>query len=192
MGPAATDEPGHDAANEPQTGVQRSLRQVVGAIDTFSRWTGYVACILVLPLMATVVSEITWRFLFGSSLFWTYELTYMIYGSLFMLGAAYTLSVGGHIRSDFLYNNFPVRMQGIIDSCAYLIFFFPTIFMLAWLGFDNAYGAWDSAERSIQSAWMPLLWPFKSMIPIGAALLLIQGVSETIRALYAATTGRKL
>lgn len=166
------------------------LRRVLDIIDTFTNWTGWLIAFLLLPLMFTVVAEVFGRYMMGRSLFWSYDVIYMLYGTLFMLGAAYTLLHKGHIRSDFIYVNLPVRWQGVIDTVAYVGFFFPVIFFLLWFGWDNYQDAVRLNERSIHSAWRPVLHPFRAVIPLAALLLLIQGVSETIKSVYAVITGR--
>jgi len=112
-------------------------------------------------------------------------MTYMLYGSLFMLGAAYTLLKKGHIRTDLLYNNWNPKRQGKIDAILYLVCFFPGMIFYLISGIDYASHSWATNEKSSNSPWMPIIYPFKTVIPITAALLLIQGVSEFIKSLHA-------
>jgi TRAP-type mannitol/chloroaromatic compound transport system permease small subunit len=183
---------GGTEAKETGTSWSETVLTVTGVIDRFTTRVGQVVCLLVIPLMGTVLAEIAFRLLVGKSLIWTYDMTYMLYGTFFMLGTAYTLAVGGHIRSDFLYLSFPVRVRGLIDSVAYVFFFFPVISALAWYGAENAYEAWSLGERTISSVWAPILWPFRAVVPVAAALLLIQAVSELIKSLYMLIKGRTL
>ncbi|MCP1673526.1 TRAP-type mannitol/chloroaromatic compound transport system permease small subunit [Natronocella acetinitrilica] len=188
MNEASTGRPASGAQQPPPT--PPILRRFLGAIDSFTDWTGWLIAFLLVPLMITVVAEVFGRYMMGRSLFWSYDVIYMLYGSLFMLGAAYTLLHKGHIRSDFIYVSLPVRWQGLIDTVAYVGFFFPVMFFLLWYGWDNFQDAVRLNERSIHSAWGPVLYPFRAVIPLAALMLLVQGLSETTKSLHALITGR--
>ena len=82
-----------------------------------------------------------------------------------------------------------MRTKGLVDAIAYLLFFFPGILLLLFASLDEAYYSWQIGERSEQTAWQPILYPFKAVVPLAAMLLLIQGVSELLKSLYAARTG---
>jgi TRAP-type mannitol/chloroaromatic compound transport system permease small subunit len=109
---------------------------------------------------------------------------------MFMLGAAYALRVGAHIRTDFFWERWSLRTRGVIDTVAYVVFFFPGIALFFWVGWDEAWYAYAISETSEQTPWRPLLWPLKATIPLAAALLLLQGLSELAKSLYAAVSGR--
>lgn len=158
-------------------------------IDRWTYWTGYVVAWLVIPLTFGLVYEVFSRYLFNRPTVWAYDVTYMLYGSLFMLGAAFTLYKGGHIRTDILYRTFSPRLQGIIDATLYLIFFFPGVIFFLIAGWDYAYRSWQTGELAAYSPWRPPIYPFKTVIPVAAALLLIQGISEFIKSIYAAWVG---
>jgi TRAP-type mannitol/chloroaromatic compound transport system permease small subunit len=132
------------------------------------------------------------RYLFNAPTLWAYDLSYMLYGALFMLGAHYTLLKGAHIRTDMLWEKFSTRTKGRIDSIAYIFFFFPAMILLFYACVDEAWLSWRMGELSEQTAWRPPLWPFKTVVPLTALLLLIQGVSELLKSLYAARTGEVL
>lgn len=169
-----------------------SVLRAVRAIDRFAEWTGIAFAWLMVPLLVAVVYEVVARYAFAAPTLWSFDLTYMLYGALFMLGAAYTLRVGAHIRTDFFYEKWSVRTRAAIDSVAYIAFFFPGITLFLWVGWDEAWYAYEIGETSEQTAWRPLLWPLKATIPLAAALLLLQGVSELAKSLYALRTGREL
>ena len=114
----------------------------------------------------------------------------MMYGAMFMLGAGYGLSKGIHIRADFLYRNWSERTQGTVDFFMYCILYFPGMAFLLYNGTDYAWGAWSKGERAMDTAWMPLLGPVRTAIPVGVFFLIIQGVSETLKSWYAMTRGR--
>ena len=100
---------------------------IIHVIDTISEWSGRLTAWLIIPLVAGLSYEVFARYLFDAPTVWAYDTTYMLYGSHFMLGAAYTLLKKGHIRTDIFYNNFSPRTQGMIDATLYLVFFFPGI-----------------------------------------------------------------
>jgi TRAP-type mannitol/chloroaromatic compound transport system permease small subunit len=116
----------------------------------------------------------------------------MLYGTIFMLGAAYALHKGAHIRTDFFFEKWSIRTKGIIDSTAYLVFFFPSIFTFLVVSWNEGWYAFTINELSEQTPWRPILWPYKMVVPLACLLLLIQGVSETIKSVWAARTGIEL
>jgi TRAP-type mannitol/chloroaromatic compound transport system permease small subunit len=156
------------------------------AIDSISDWTGRVFAWLIIPLVGGLSYEVFARYLFDAPTIWAYDATYMLYGSHFMLGAGYTLLKKGHIRTDIFYNNFSPRWQGTIDATLYLLFFFPGILYFLWAGAAEAIHSWRLLERSDASPWRPPLYPFKTVIPVAAFLLLLQGISEFLKSLHAA------
>jgi TRAP-type mannitol/chloroaromatic compound transport system permease small subunit len=170
----------------------RALVAVVRAIDGLAEWTGRLFSLLALPLVGALTYEVIARYAFNRPTIWAYDVTYMLYGTIFMLGAAYTLYKGGHIRTDIFYQNWSVRTRGMVDAVLYLLLFFPGIAMFFWMGLQEALHSWDIREVSDASPWRPPLYPLKAVIPISLALLMIQGVSEFLKAAYAAARGRPL
>jgi TRAP-type mannitol/chloroaromatic compound transport system permease small subunit len=114
----------------------------------------------------------------------------MLYGAMFMLGAAYALARGVHIRADFIYRNWSVRTQGRIDGALYLVLYFPALLIFAKVAFDYAAVAIARGERGMDTAWMPQLGPIKAALAAGVLLLLLQGIAELCKSWYAATRGR--
>lgn len=170
--------------------MPRWMAAVITRIDAFSHWVGRVVCWLLLPLCVAMVYEVIARKYFLAPTMWAYDISRMFYGALFMLGAGYALSRGVHIRADFLYRNWSARAQGTVDAVLYLAFYFPGLIVFMLTSIDYAWVAIERAERGMDTAWMPYTGPVKSALPVGALLLLIQGVSETLKSLYAARTGR--
>jgi TRAP-type mannitol/chloroaromatic compound transport system permease small subunit len=166
------------------------LTQTVRTIDRFAELCGVVVAWLMVPLMAAVVYEVVARYAFNAPTAWSFDVSYMLYGAMFMLGAAYALRIGAHIRTDFFWERWSLRTRGVIDTVAYVAFFFPGIALFFWVGWGEAWYAWEIAEVSEQTPWRPLLWPLKACIPLAAALLLLQGLSELTKSLYAALTGK--
>jgi TRAP-type mannitol/chloroaromatic compound transport system permease small subunit len=173
---------------EPSAG----LIQTVRIIDKFTDATGTWVAWLHLPLVFVVAWEVFARYGFNAPTIWSFDLTYMLYGTIFMLGCAYALHKGAHIRTDFFFEKWSVRTKGIIDASAYILFFFPGIFVFLLVGWNEGVYAWSINELSEQTPWRPILWPFKMVIPLACLLLLIQGVSETIKSVWAARFGIEL
>jgi TRAP-type mannitol/chloroaromatic compound transport system permease small subunit len=166
--------------------------RIVRAIDKFTDTTGTWIAWLNIPLVAVVAYEVFARYLFSAPTIWSFDLTYMLYGTIFMLGAAYALHKGAHIRTDFFFEKWSVRTRGVIDSTAYLVFFFPSLFLFLIVSGGEGWYAFEIGETSEQTPWRPILWPYKMVVPLTCLLLMIQGVSETIKSLYAARTGIEL
>jgi TRAP-type mannitol/chloroaromatic compound transport system permease small subunit len=168
------------------------LAAVARAIDRFTLRTGTLIALLIVPLVVVMVYEVFARYLFHAPTIWSYDLSYMLYGTHFMLGAAYTLYRGGHIRTDIFYQNWSPQRRGIVDAALYLLFFFPGIALFFWMGLQEALHSWEIREVSDASPWRPIIYPFKAMIPLALLLLLVQGVSEFLKSAHAALTGRPL
>jgi TRAP-type mannitol/chloroaromatic compound transport system permease small subunit len=166
--------------------------RAIGAIDRFTGRFVYVVALLLVPLVLANVAEVVMRYLFDSPTAWAADMTVMSYGSLFMLGSAYAMFKGAHVRTDIFWNRFSERTKGIIDSVAYLCLFLPVMGLIFAISIDDAVYAYTIDERSTLSLWRPVTWPFRAVIPLAAALMFAQGVSELLKALWAATTGREL
>jgi TRAP-type mannitol/chloroaromatic compound transport system permease small subunit len=166
--------------------------RIVRVIDKFTDATGTWVAWLNVPLVLAVAYEVTARYVFDAPTIWSFDVTYMLYGTIFMLGSAYALHKGAHIRTDFFFEKWSTRTKGVIDSVAYLVFFFPSIFVFLLVSGGESWYAYTINEESEQTPWRPLLWPFKMVVPLTCLLLLIQGVSETIKSLWAARTGIEL
>lgn len=166
------------------------MARTIVAIDTFSLWVGHVVSWLTIPLMLGMVYEVVARYAFTAPTVWAYDISRMLYGALFVLGSAYALSKGVHIRSDFLYRDWSVKNQGRVDTALYLVFYFPSMIVFFWVASKWAWKAVSQVERGMDTAWMPMLGPIKSCLPIGIAFLIIQGVSELLKSVHAARAGR--
>ena len=172
----------------PSPGLLRTIR----IIDTFTEWSGKTIAWMIIPMVVGVTWEVIARYGFNAPTLWAFDMTYMLYGSLFMLGAAYALLRGAHIRTDFFWEKFSDRTKGVIDAVAYVCFFFPALLVLLWVGWGEFSHSFGLRETSEQTAWRPPIYPFKGVVPLAALLLLIQGVSEFLKSLYAARTGTAL
>ena len=179
------------------------MAKTIEFIDRNMLLTGKIVCWITIPLIFAMVYEVIGRHFFNRPTLWSFDISRMLAGALFMLGAAYTLSKGIHIRADFLYRNWNVRNQAKVDLVLYLLFFFPGFLVFFWVSFDYAYtsicgrsdlmeclGGKVRIQRAMDTTWMPIMWPLKSCMPIGAFLLLIQGISEVLKSYYAFVKGR--
>ena len=179
------------------------MAKTIEFIDRNMLITGKIVCWITIPLIFAMVYEVIGRHFFNRPTLWSFDISRMLAGALFMLGAAYTLSKGIHIRADFLYRNWKVRNQAKVALFLYLLFFFPGFLVFFWVSFDYAYtsicgrsdlmeclGGKVRIQRAMDTTWMPIMWPLKSCMPIGAFLLLIQGISEVLKSYYAFVKGR--
>ena len=166
--------------------------RLVRIIDKFTDTTGTWVAWLNVPLVLVVAYEVFSRYLFDAPTIWSFDITYMLYGTIFMLGSAYALHKGAHIRTDFFFEKWSIRTKGMIDSIAFLVFFFPSIFVFFLVSGSEGWYAMLIGETSEQTPWRPILWPFKLVVPLTCVLLLIQGISETIKCIYAARWGIEL
>lgn len=164
-------------------------RKIIHHIDNVSIWSGKLVAWLIIPMVLGLVYEVVARYLFNAPTEWAYDLTFMLYGSLFMLGAAFTLQRKGHIRTDTLYANWRPRTQGWVDIACYLLFFFPALIAFFWLTSEFFWVSFQRGERIVTSPWMPIVYPFKAVMPIAAALLILQGISEFLKSIHAALKG---
>ena len=159
-------------------------------IDLFSKWIGNVVCWITIPLILGMVYEVFARKLFLAPTIWAYDMSRFLYGALFMLGAGYALSKGVHIRADFLYRNFKIKTQGLIDFWLYLLFYFPGLIVFLYMTIGFVQESIMRGERGMDTTWMPYMWPIKSCLWFGIIFLLVQGVSELFKSYYAMTKGR--
>lgn len=164
-------------------------RRIIYLLDQISIWSGKIFSWLIIPMVLALSYEVFARYLFNAPTLWAYDITYMLYGSHFMLGASYTLAKQGHIRTDFFYRLWPIRWQGMVDSILYVCCFFPALTLWLWASSEYAVISWDREEVAITSPWKPPIYPFKTVMPVTTVLLLLQGLAELAKSLYAARHG---
>lgn len=167
-----------------------ALRVTINAIDRISDISGRIVAWLIVPMTLAVTYEVVARHFFRAPTIWAYDVTYMLYGTHFMLGTAYTLMRIGHVRTDMLYQHWSVRRQHLVDAIGYLFFFFPAMACILYFGWQEAAHSWAIGETSDASPWRPIIYPFKTVIPLTALLLILQGIAEFLKSIYAIWTGR--
>jgi len=166
------------------------MASLITKIDLFSKWVGNIVCWITIPLIFAMVFEVLARKLFTAPTMWAYDMSRFLYGALFMLGAGYALSKGVHIRADFLYRNFKVKTQGLIDFWLYILFYFPGLLVFLYMTIGFVQESIMRGEKGMDTSWMPYMWPIKSCLLIGIIFLLIQGISELFKSYWAATRGK--
>jgi TRAP-type mannitol/chloroaromatic compound transport system permease small subunit len=120
---------------------------------------------------------------------WGYDFSYIMYGTLLLMTGAYTLSRNAHVRGDFLYRNWRPRFQAGMDLTIYIVGFLPAILALIYAGYQFADSSWQFKEKSIFSPAGVPVYTLKTLIPIAAGLLLLQGIAEMIRCIMCLKTG---
>jgi TRAP-type mannitol/chloroaromatic compound transport system permease small subunit len=165
------------------------MQKILIFIDKFSTWMGQAFAWLIVLLTLSISYEVFSRYVFDAPHAWMFDATNMMYGTLFMMAGAYTLSKNGHVRGDVLYGFFMPRTQAWIDLILYVLFFIPGVIALAWAGWGFFQDSLAQNEHSSVAADGPPIYPFKFIIPLSGALLLMQGVVEIVRCMICIRQG---
>jgi TRAP-type mannitol/chloroaromatic compound transport system permease small subunit len=152
-------------------------------IERISGISGSVTAWLVVPLIFATVYDVGARYLFTAPTQWAYEVGYMMMGTHALLGMAYTLREGGHVRIDVFSQTFSERMKAIIDAVGYAVFVLPCLVWITWSLWSYWVTALESNELSGQSAWNPVIWPFKLIFFIAFVLLVLQILAQILKAI---------
>jgi TRAP-type mannitol/chloroaromatic compound transport system permease small subunit len=167
------------------------VRRTLEFIDSISEWTGRIFSWVIVVLNLLVISEVVLRRLLNRPTIWNFELTIQLYAFFFMIVAAHALYHRSHVAVDILYQRFSRRTQAVLDVITYCLFFFPFLTVLLYEGTKFAANSWAVKEKS-WSVFAPPLYPIKTVIPVMAFLLLLQGLAVFIRQLHMAITGEEL
>ena len=165
-----------------------NVQRILHTVDHISTWVGKAAAWLIVALMLLVCAEVFKRYALNAPTAWIYDANNMLYGTLFMLGGAYALAHDGHVRGDFLYGNMKPRTQASIDLALYLLFFIPGIAALTWAGWAYFQESLAIHEQTFNAVPIPL-YPFKFVIPLAGAIVLMQGLAEMLRCVVCIQTG---
>ena len=157
--------------------------------DGLSAWFGKTFGWLIMLMTIGVSYEVVVRYIFNAPTSWSLDVSFIMYGTLFMMGGAYTLSRGGHVRGDFLYRLWPVRVQASVDLLLYLIFFFPGVTALIFAGWKYASRSWQYGEVSVNSPAGIPIFQFKTVMVAAGILLFIQGLAQICRCILALREG---
>ena len=157
------------------------MQKLLLTVDKISTFAGQLFSWLIVSLTLLISWEVFSRYVMEHPHAWAFDVMIMMYGTLFMMAGAYTLSKNGHVRGDVLYGFFPPRLQAGLDLVLYIAFFVPGVVALVWAGYRYAGESWAINEHSNITADGPPIYPFKTVIPVAGAVLLLQGVVEIIR-----------
>lgn len=177
--------------SRPGSEFPRAFYPIIRAIDRFTDVTGKLIALSMLFLVVTISYEVVMRYGFGAPTIWVYESSFMVNGAAFMLGSGYALLKGAHVRTDIYWENYSERKKGIVDLISYLMFFYPAMITFMLISIDDTLHSYDTGERSQESVWRAIMWPFRATIPLAALLLMIQGVSEVLKCWYQVQFGRE-
>ncbi|EGJ11705.1 tripartite ATP-independent periplasmic transporter dctq component [Rubrivivax benzoatilyticus JA2 = ATCC BAA-35] len=159
------------------------------AVDRLSTWMGQLFAWTIVLLTFGISAEVFSRYVLNEPHDWALNGQIMLYGALFMMAGAYTLAKNNHVRGDVLYGFFRPRTQAAVDLVLYLLFFLPGIVALTWAGWTYAMESWAIREKTFSATPLPL-YPFKFVIPLAGALLLLQGAVEIVRCVLCLRDGR--
>ena len=166
------------------------MRKKLLIVDRISTFVGQVSSWLIVTLTLLITYEVFSRYALNDPHPWAFDAMLQMYGAHFMLAGAYTLSRNGHVRGDVLYGYFPPRLQASLDLTLYFVFFLPGVTALCWAGYVYAGDSWRILEKSgITAEGMPI-YPFKTVIPVAGAFLLMQGIVEMIRCVLCLKDGQ--
>lgn len=165
-----------------------NVQRLLHTADAISTWVGKAFAWLIVVLMLLVCAEVFKRYALNAPTAWIFDANNMLYGTLFMMGGAYTLAHDGHVRGDFLYGSMKPRTQALLDLVLYFLFFLPGIAALTWAGWTYFNDSWSIHEQTFNADPIPL-YPFKFVIPLAGAIVLMQGIAEMIRCVVCLRTG---
>ena len=158
-------------------------------IDRLSKWVGKASAWLIPLLIAELVYDTVARYLFNAPTAWSYDISYMLYGTAFMGAAAYTLLVDEHVRIELIYEKASPKSRALIDAIGYVVFYFPSMGALFYFGADFTLKSWRMLETSGESMWSPPIYPFKTIIPLAALILILQGIVQFSRCVVSICRG---
>jgi TRAP-type mannitol/chloroaromatic compound transport system permease small subunit len=157
------------------------MQKLLLTVDKLSTFVGHAFSWLIVSLTFMISWEVFSRYALDRPHAWAFDAMIMQYGTLFMMAGAYTLAKNGHVRGDVLYSFFRPRTQATIDLILFILFFIPGVFALTYAGYTFALESWQMSEHSSITSEGPPIYPFKTMMPLAGAFLLLQGIIEIIR-----------
>jgi TRAP-type mannitol/chloroaromatic compound transport system permease small subunit len=166
-----------------------TLKICLSVIDKINEWVAKVMSWAVILIIASTGYEVVMRYVFSAPTEWSFELNYLVHGAYFLVLGAFTLAIRGHVNVDIFYSRFSARKRAVFDLFTAPVFFF---FMLMMFVFGGQFAINSLAFReTLSSAWAPPIYPVKLVIPVAAALVILQGMAKFIRDLHTALTGRE-
>ena len=166
-----------------------SIQSLLHGIDQMSKSVGHAFAWCIVILTLGTCYEVFVRYLLNDPTSWAFDMSYILYGGLFLMSGAYALSRGAHVRGDVFYRLMPKRVQGRLELVLYVIFFFPGVIALMYSGWIYAMDSMRIGEVSVNSPIGVPIWQLKLIIPAAGALLALQGVAEMLRCVICIRTG---
>ena len=166
------------------------LERFIYAVDYLSRTVGHAFAWCIMILTLGTCYEVFVRYALGDPTSWAFDMSYLMYGAVFYMAGAYTLSRGGHVRADMFYRLWQPRTQATVELVLYILFFFPGILALVYAGWDYGWSSMRIREVSVNSPAGVPIWPLKMMIPFGAGLIALQGFAEVMRCVVCLRNGQ--
>lgn len=159
-------------------------------VDAVVDGIGKAVSFFIYPMMLVLVYEVVMRYYFRRPTIWAHETSCMLCGAHFIIGGAYALQKGAFVNVEVLYARFPKRARAVIDLCTWSMFYI-FVGVLLW---KSVPWAWESFKlrEFTDSTWGPFVWPIKLTVPFAAFLMLLQGMTRTVKDTYLAVTGREL
>jgi TRAP-type mannitol/chloroaromatic compound transport system permease small subunit len=167
------------------------VRRLVRAIEAISRLGGFLAAVLVLVLIGLMVYEVVVRYVFSAPTVWGYEVGTWVMGASFVLAIGYALATNSHVRVDFIHDFLGRRACHAFDLAGYVLIILPLLAWVSWGLWEHFLGAFLSRERTGQSAWNPVIWPFRLVLLLGVAIWTLQTLAEIVKSAFA-LAGRPL
>ncbi len=155
--------------------------RLIQGIEALSVFIGWIGAWVMAPLIASMVYEVLARHLFNAPTFWAYEIGYMLAGTCYLFGMAYCMKQKGHVRVDFLYDQVGPKWRAIIDILGYTFLLLPGALWITWGLYEFAVEAYVSGEVSGESAWNPVVWPFRTVWVIAFVALVLQTIAEILK-----------
>jgi TRAP-type mannitol/chloroaromatic compound transport system permease small subunit len=165
------------------------LQRLIYTIDQLSKTVGHGFAWCIIIVTFGTCYEVLVRYVLNDPTSWAFDTSYLMYGAVFYMAGAYTLSRGGHVRADMFYRKWPERTQAAVELVLYVLFFFPGILALVVAGWGYGFESMRLREVSVNSPAGVPIWPLKMMIPVGGALIALQGFAEVLRCLLCLRDG---
>lgn len=166
------------------------MKGITDFLDLINEYAGRITSLIIYALLLVVIYEVISRKAFNAPTVWGFDLSFMLYSAMFLLGGGYTLKYKGHVAIDVLTSRLRTKQQAIISIITYIVFFFPFMSILVYVTGAFALQSWADLERS-QSPWNQPLYHFKTLMPIGFSLLILQGLSEFLKTIITLQKGGK-
>ncbi len=157
------------------------IERLIKGIESVSMFVGYIGAWVIAPLVVSMVYEVLARHLFNAPTFWAYEIGYMLAGTCYLFGMAYCMKRKGHVRVDFIYDQIGPKLRAVVDIIGYIFLLLPGLIWLTYGLYGYALEAYISQEVSGESAWNPVIWPFRTIWVIAFVTLVLQTFAEILK-----------